>query len=71
MPRSLREQFWTASGSLKVPGFRKVLGSLKVPYSSLHGAQRIIDENIWKSQHESVIIANHNCMVERSLPDNI
>ena len=32
VPGSLKEQFWTLSGSLKAPGSLKVLGSLKVPY---------------------------------------
>ena len=32
VPGSLKEQFWTRSGSLKAPGSLKVLGSLKVPY---------------------------------------
>ena len=32
VPGSLKEQFWTLSGSLKVPGSLKVLGSLKMPY---------------------------------------
>ena len=32
MQGSLKEQFWTLSGSLKASGSLKVLGSLKVPY---------------------------------------
>ena len=32
MPGSVKEQFWTVSGSVKEPGSLKVLGSLKVPY---------------------------------------
>ena len=36
VPRSLKEQFWALSGSLKAPGSLKVLGSLKVPYKAAY-----------------------------------
>ena len=44
MPGSLKEQFWTLSGSLKAPGSLKVLGSLKVPYRADNSKMRVANE---------------------------